>query len=110
MLYYVVNSGPFGEPVPLSLEAFIEPFSSIVAIAIGVIAVLDMVYYHVSVLPMAAKTPKLHMLAVVFPEVVAIMGFIIGFMHLNFWVALPFFALGFANTLYAYSRISEISA
>jgi|GEM_PF-5879388 len=106
VLYMTTNSSSFGEAAPLSFEAFIAPFYSIEALVIGVIAIMDMIYYVVGVLPMAVKTPKLHLMAVTFPIVIAVLGFIIGLLHANFWVSLPFFALGFLNTLLAYSRIS----
>jgi hypothetical protein len=105
LLYGYLYSGS-AMPTPLSLDAFIQPFYSLDGMIIGIIALLDLAYYQISVFPMATKLPKLHTIAIVFPAVIAILGFIVGFLHLNFWVSIPFLLIGFINTLYAYSKIS----
>ncbi|MFH1394443.1 MAG: hypothetical protein ABII71_03775 [Candidatus Micrarchaeota archaeon] len=109
VLFFTVQSGAIGEPAPLSSGSFFQPFSSYAILIIALVALIDMLYYLVGILPMASRTPKLHKIAIIFPAVIGVLGFIIGFMSANFWVALPFFALSLANMLYGYSRISENS-
>ena len=101
-----------GESVPFSIQAFAQPYSggfAFMSLVFAALSFLDLGLYHAILLPKYLNNPKTHLLAIVFPEVIAIFGFIIGFFNNNPWAAIPFFALGFANYAYAYLKISQQS-
>jgi len=109
ILYLTVQSGALGPAAPLSVSIFIDSLFNTVTLIITVVAIADALYYLFAVLPVAIKVPSAHTIGIFFPTVISVMGFIIALLNANFYLALPYFALSAACTLYGYSRISEIS-
>jgi len=106
ILFYVTSMA--GEGVPLSAGAFVQPFfgdNAALAILFLIISALDMAWYLRSVVPMAMEDPSSRMLAASIPQVIAVFGFILGFLELNPWGAMPFFLLSFLFFSYGYMRV-----
>lgn len=96
---------------PFSPAAFYKPFGSTIPIVLAALAVFEVLLFHVWMMPQAMQAVQKNLrgsnIAIFMPEMIAVLGFIIGFLSLNFWVSLPFFAVAIAHSLYAFSRISE---
>jgi hypothetical protein len=56
---------------------------------------------------MFLKDQKTHLVALASSEMTALFGFVIGFMNINPWASLPYFAVSLANFGYAFVRISQ---
>lgn len=111
VLFFVlmVYSSAAGEGVPFSLEAFVQPYSGPMAMISAVLAglaIADVFVYYFLFYSKYVNDPRSHMLLVVYPEAIALFGFIIAFLNLNPWAAVPFFALAFGIYAFVYLRIS----
>ncbi|PIU10182.1 hypothetical protein COT30_00630 [Candidatus Micrarchaeota archaeon CG08_land_8_20_14_0_20_49_17] len=57
---------------------------------------------------MFLKKPASRIAAIALPELIAILGFYIGFSDANPWAALPYFLVAFLNYVYTYLKIREL--
>jgi hypothetical protein len=111
LLFYVTGYlEGMGEQVPFSLEAFVQPFFGdmwLVSSLLTCLLLLDIWWYHTSLIPLAMKDEKNHLMAVVFPSAMSVFGFFIGVLELNPWASIPFFAVGFGHYLYGYMKVTQ---
>jgi hypothetical protein len=90
-----------------SFEALLQPYiggKSTVSIIFALITIpeLFICFYMFGQL---SKNPANHMTVLVFPEVIALFGFIIGILNHNPWASMPYIALGFAVYAFFLSRL-----
>lgn len=89
--------------VEISITRMVEPFASeeyrIMAYTFAFLAVaeLGVVKYF---LERAMANPQERLIALVIPNLIAVYGFVLGFLTLNLSVALPFMVFGFLVYLY----------
>jgi hypothetical protein len=67
---------------------------------------VHMAYYHFILFPRSIGNPEMHLLLIVLPEIIAVLGFVLAFLAHNPWVSLPLIGLGFMNYAYAFFRIN----
>jgi hypothetical protein len=98
--------------VPHSFDAYISPFTgeySLVSIVLLTIAVLDLIFINVIMIPIYLKTPKSYPAALVLTNMFGTFGLVIALLNENPWIALPFFAVSFGNFILVYLKISEMT-
>jgi len=115
ILFFVLwfYSSATEEIVPFSLGALVQPYIGPLGVACSVLtglAIADAFVYYLMFYSKYLGDPKMHLLLLAFPEVIALFGFIIGFMNFNPWAAIPFFALAFGIYAFVYLKISARQA
>jgi hypothetical protein len=65
-----------------------------------------MICYHFYLFPRFIGNPEMHLVLIVLPETIAVLGFVLAYLARNPWVSLPFVALGFMSYAYAFFRIN----
>lgn len=103
-------AGTMGGIPPLSAGALLDVFTGThapIAIILSALIFLDLAWFHLSLMPSSLPDPKKHLILLVIPEVIAVIGFLLAFITHNPWICVPYVALGFANYAYAYARISS---
>lgn len=99
-----------GGHTPLSGGVFAQPYygeNSAASLAIAAVALVHAVLFHILILPLFLGDPNTHPAALASSEMTAMLGFALGLINLNFWSALPYFAVSFANFAYAYVKIAR---
>jgi hypothetical protein len=108
-----LTSSTMGEMVPFSPAAFMQPYSgpyATISLVLAFLALADVFVYYFMFYKKYLDEPKSHLLLLVYPEAIALFGFIIGFLNSNPWSALPLFAVAFSIYAYVYMRISAKAA
>ena len=108
VLFYL--SGIWPHAMPLSIEAFSQPFQgdyAMLAIILSVLLVMDLAYYLSVFIPQFLPDAKNHLILLAFPEIASVFGLIIGLLNQNLWGALPFFVLGIMWYAYAYMKVAQ---
>jgi hypothetical protein len=113
LLFFICGRMP--DAMPLSTEAFSQPFHgdyAMLSYILTALLVMDLAYYLFVFMPQFLPDPKNknHLILLVFPEIAAVFGFIIGILNQNPWGALPFFVLGIVWYAYAYFRVAQATS
>ncbi|MFH0737661.1 MAG: hypothetical protein V1827_03850 [Candidatus Micrarchaeota archaeon] len=104
-LFYIASLNP--DSVPFSSDAFIQPYfgeKALVSTTLLFVAALEIPLYYFMFYSKYAGDPSKRLLLITFPSVFAVFGFVIGFLNLNPWAALPYAALGFSIYAIAYIK------
>ena len=103
-LYFITSS--MEAPVPFSAGSFIQPYyreSSLPSIVLGSLALGYPLLYLLFLFPLFSREKGTELVLFAMSETPALIGFAIGFLNVNFWAAVPYFAVSVA--LYAYSLL-----
>ncbi|MDD5171525.1 MAG: hypothetical protein PHF60_00640 [Candidatus ainarchaeum sp.] len=97
--------------VPLSFDAFIQPYTgkfALPCIVLTILAVVELPVYYFLIYSRYKKdlayraSPGAETVVLYFPTVIGAFGFVIGFLNRDPWIALPFISLGFAVSACAF--------
>lgn len=105
VLYFLVSEKG---TVEISIDKMFEPFYSEEHQAFAYVftflslANIFMVYRYMEI---ARNNPALNLVALTIPEIPALLGFVLGFLTLNFSVAIPFTLLGLLIYLFVYKGL-----
>gem|GEM_PF-6146657 len=97
--------------VPLSIGAFSQPYAGelgAISIALGAVGVAYLAFTNLFWIPRIIGEPRNRIMVFVIPEGFGIAGFVIGFMNLNPWAAIPFLLVAFANYVYVYTKVTAM--
>jgi len=105
--FFVIDN--LGGIPPLSTDGLLGVFmgkNAVWAFLFTGLTFAPMAYYHLILFPRSIGNPEMHLILIVLPEIIAVLGFVLAYLARNPWVSLPFIALGFMNYAYAVFRIN----